>query len=249
MNGGLVSVSFRQLNVAEIISLANKAGLKTIEWGTDVHVPNHLSAAAVCEQMEEAGLYTASLGSYYRAGEGQDFAPVLETALALSAPSIRVWAGTLNSQDASPEYRRGLVRDLQAVCRCAGEKGLKIALEYHGNTLTNHVDSCLRLLEETGMDNLYSYWQPLESDFKPNMESLKALCGSGRLLNLHVYHWVEGVRRPLKEGGDRWSAYLKLARDHAANALLEFVQDDSPQRFLEDAKILTGQIAALESGV
>ena len=36
---GLVSVSFRSLEIDEIIKLTKEAGLDTIEWGSDVHAP------------------------------------------------------------------------------------------------------------------------------------------------------------------------------------------------------------------
>ena len=36
---GVVSVSFRQLSVDEVISYTKAAGLLAIEWGSDVHAP------------------------------------------------------------------------------------------------------------------------------------------------------------------------------------------------------------------
>ena len=36
---GLVSISFRKLSPEEVISAAAAAGLKAIEWGSDVHAP------------------------------------------------------------------------------------------------------------------------------------------------------------------------------------------------------------------
>ena len=36
---GLVSVSFRELGVDEIITAAKNAGLSCIEWCSDVHAP------------------------------------------------------------------------------------------------------------------------------------------------------------------------------------------------------------------
>ncbi len=36
---GLTSVTFRQLTVDQIITLARETGCTGIEWGSDVHVP------------------------------------------------------------------------------------------------------------------------------------------------------------------------------------------------------------------
>ena len=62
------------------------------------------------------------------------------------------------------------------------------------------------------------------------------------LANAHVYHWDAAgkTRLPLSEGAEAWRRYLTLirsaGRDHYA--LLEFVRDDSPNAFLEDARCL-----------
>ena len=37
---GLVSVTFRKLEPAEIVDLVKQAGLQGIEWGGDIHVPH-----------------------------------------------------------------------------------------------------------------------------------------------------------------------------------------------------------------
>ena len=61
------------------------------------------------------------------------------------------------------------------------------------------------------------------------------------LKHLHVFFWGTGsVSLSLAEGADHWKRYLRLAqlsgRDHFAG--LEFVRNESPEAFLEDAAIL-----------
>ena len=60
--GGLVSITFRQLQPREIITLVQKSGLKGIEWGGDVHVPhgNLHAAREVGHMTREAGLTVAA---------------------------------------------------------------------------------------------------------------------------------------------------------------------------------------------
>ena len=36
---GLVSISFRNLSVDEILAAVKQAGLSCVEWGSDVHAP------------------------------------------------------------------------------------------------------------------------------------------------------------------------------------------------------------------
>src|SRR5690554_2417803 len=118
LHGGLVSITFRQLSPREIVSLVKKSGLEGIEWGGDVHVPHgNLSVARdVAIMTEEEGLSVAAYGSYYRVGcEGQDDVPnfeeVLETALELKAPLIRVWAGNKGSHEADGNIWDKVIED------------------------------------------------------------------------------------------------------------------------------------------
>ncbi len=94
---GLVSVSFRALSPREITGACLEAQVRGIEWGGDVHVPpgDLENARAVGQMTRDAGLQVAAYGSYFRC-DGSDFEPVLETALAVGAPLIRVWAGTVD---------------------------------------------------------------------------------------------------------------------------------------------------------
>ena len=96
---GLLTVSFRQLAPQAIVDLVKEAQLACIEWGGDVHVPHGdiAAAEATAAMTVEAGLEVAAYGSYYRTGVSEDdglaFQSVLNSAIALGAPSIRVWAG------------------------------------------------------------------------------------------------------------------------------------------------------------
>src|SRR6185312_7605034 len=100
---GLVSITFRALTPAEVIALVRQAGLRGIEWGGDIHVPHGDAGRAreVRGLTQGAGLQVAAYGSYYKAGVSEDaglaFGRVLETAVTLGAPVIRVWAGGAGS--------------------------------------------------------------------------------------------------------------------------------------------------------
>ncbi len=101
LSPGLVSVTFRQLSVQDIVNLTARAGLDAIEWGGDVHVPHgDLNAARAARiATEHAGLRVAAYGSYYRAGHADTgpFEDVLASAVELGAPCIRIWAGRQGS--------------------------------------------------------------------------------------------------------------------------------------------------------
>ena len=250
---GLVSVTFRELAPGQIVDFVAKAGLSAVEWGGDVHVPpgDAKLAKEVRQMTIDSGLRVASYGSYYRSEGDEAFEPVLETALVLAAPTIRVWAGHKGSADAGPRDRQTVIADLCRIARLALSHKTTISLEYHGGTLTDTPDSVDRLLDELdGCDaeaarNIFLYWQPSRAHSpEQRLESLRRVLA--RLSNLHVFHWVEHERLPLAEGQVDWREYLALAnstgRGHAA--MLEFVRDDSPERFLQDAATLKDLIAS-----
>ena len=249
MKKGLVSITFRQLSVQEIVELVARTNLNGIEWGGDIHVPHgDLDAAREAARLTtEAGLTVASYGSYYHApeseGNGLSFDAVLETALALKAPSIRVWAGSKSSADADADYRAEVADALRHVAGRAAKHGLGTACEFHGGSLTDTADSAASLMAELQDAGVRQYWQP------PAGQSVEdCLTGLRTILpylgNLHVFHWHRGdnasTRLPLAEGEAAWRRYIDLAETKPGErwALLEFTANDDPDQFLKDAAAL-----------
>ena len=245
---GLVSVTFRALSPAEIVGLVRQAGLRGIEWGGDIHVPHgHLARAREVKAMtRQAGLSVAAYGSYYRAAkseaDGLRFERVLETAVELGAPLIRVWAGPAASADSSDALRAEVAADLRRIAGLAAAARVGISLEFHGGTLTDTGDSACRLLSDVNHPNLRTYWQPpLGVETNQNLHDLRRLLPW--LTHVHVYHWRSVTpieKRPLEEGADRWRQFLDLALTVPGDryALLEFVEGDAPENFLRDAATL-----------
>jgi hypothetical protein len=233
---GLVSVTFRQLTPAEIVSLVVDAGLEAIEWGGDVHVPvgDLRTAREVAARCADNGVAIEAYGSYYRA-EG-DFGPVLETALSLGAPRIRVWAGKHGSAE-EPD-RAAVVEDLRKVAALAAGEGVEIAVEYHANTLTDTLESALELF--AAVPAVKPYWQPpIGSTVEDALAAVPALDP----VAVHVFSWADdGTRLPLAAREPLWRPVL-AALPADRHALLEFVRDDSPSAFREDAATLRTWLA------
>jgi len=249
---GLVSITFRKLSPDEVIDLTCRAGLASIEWGGDIHCPHGDEGAArrVGEATRAAGLAVAAYGSYYRLGHSEQDGPafdlVLRSAAALGAPLIRVWAGTRGSAQADPSYRDWVAREARRIAEQAAGQGIRIALEFHGQTLTDTTESALALLESAAHPNLRCLWQPGNA-WSP-ADRLSSLRRIGPWLeHLHVFHWDDANRRlTLAQGASDWSGYLREAatlRPNAA-ALLEFVAGDSPEAFLQDAATLRSWLEA-----
>jgi hypothetical protein len=150
LHSGLVSITFRQLSPREIIRLVVQAGLEGIEWGGDIHIPHGdlVRAREVRRMAAEAGLRIAAYGSYFRVGheDSGPFKVVLETALELEAPLIRVWAGTQETDMADAAYFQRVVKDSRRIAELSAQAGIRIAYEFHANTLTDTNEAARKLL-------------------------------------------------------------------------------------------------------
>lgn len=249
MATGLTSVTFRRLKAEEIIRLASEAELDGIEWGSDVHVPegDTETAGRIGKKTREAGLRALSYGSYYRLCEREDpaeaFSPFLKSAAALGAPNIRIWAGSLPPDGAQDSYYDRAAGELRTICGMAAAEGIRVSAEYHRGTLTQNAGSAVRLIRLAGCENFGTYWQP-NPDITPERNRAEVLLVRPYLTNIHVFHWRGEERRPLSEGWEEWREYIRAADANPAKTsyILEFVRDDSPEAFLEDAKVLKGWV-------
>ncbi len=246
IKSGLVSVTFRKLSPEEIIDLVAQAGLDGIEWGGDIHVPhgNVKRAGEVRKMTADAGLTVAAYGSYYKVGHEEDSVPfeaVVASAVELGAPTIRVWAGAKGSEDADNRYRSLIVNESQRIADLAAREGITVSYEFHGNTLTDTNESAVKLLEEVANDNIRIYWQPPSKwEVEHCLEGLRAVLPW--LTNVHAYYWdkTTGEHLTLADGEDVWKRYLPViaALDGEHYVMLEFVKDNSPEVFVQDAATL-----------
>jgi 3-dehydroshikimate dehydratase len=252
---GLVSITFRQLTAEEIIETVAAAELAGIEWGSDIHCPagDESLARALARRTRDVGLEVAAYGSYYRAGsdEGEDFRYVLDSAVALETPTIRVWAGkSVSSAEATSDDRKRIAADLARITTLAGEQNITVATEFHANTLTDTLASTLQLFDEVADPAMQCYWQPpFKSTQLENLTAIDAI--ADRLANIHVFHWIDDGtdtidRRPLAEGAGDWQAYFEKFAAIPGDrwALLEFVAGDDPDAFAPDAASLRALLGA-----
>ena len=244
---GLCSVTLRAEPVEAVADLAATCGLTEIEWGGDVHVPPGDAAAArrAVAAGEAAGVRAASYGSYLLAGEvptADEVAAVLDTAVALGAPNVRVWTPF----GATAADRPTVVTALAQVAAAAEARGLTVGIEHHGGTVTDSVPAMAALLDEVAAPNLFGYWQPpyWGDGSTPATDAAAVAARGARLSHLHVYEWPGApTRLPLAAGAERWSAVLAAVADLPAPveprvAFLEFVAGDDPEALRRDATTL-----------
>ena len=236
-NIGLVSISFRKLTIEEIFKLCHENGLENIEWGSDVHCKPGDSEAIekIVSLSEKYGVKTCAYGSYYRVGAenagNADFNDIADTAEKIGAPIIRVWAFNKGSAEVSEDEYKAVVADMKRICGISKEKGIKISLECHNNTLTDDYKSALKLLADTDCENLTMYWQPNQfRSLEYNLESAAAL--AKYVTNVHTFNWEKSLRFPLSEAVDTWKKYVDIiseGKNYEHNYLLEFMPHDTPE--------------------
>ena len=242
---GIVSVTFRELSIDKIICLCRENGLSAIEVGGDVHLrPGDLrEAERISALCRDAGVSPVSYGSYYRCEENSGAEDVIYTAAALGASNIRIWAGSggsaAESGDASRANRANIAAAAKNFCRAAAERGLGVSFEWHQNTLTDTLDSALRLITEINEPNLSLYWQPNQSrDFETNLSELTIALP--HVSNVHVFAWRGNDKFPLCKQAAEWESYLSvLSSDGRERALLlEFVPNGKIEELIRDAAAL-----------
>lgn len=243
LKSGLVSITFRNKSVSEICKLAQKAKLSGIEWGGDIHVPPKGNKAIETVRItRDCGIEIPSYGSYFHLGSGMDeFMYSLEQACLLTAPVMRIWAGRKGSAQTLEEERKRLTEELMTVSQKAMQSGVRIALEYHPNTLTDDRESVKRLMTDT-QGEMWSplfYWQPRwDWDGEETLAALSDL--HARLSHAHVFSWTHTengiIRNPISEGEAILKRALSIKKD--GWALIEFVLNDSDEMLLRDAETL-----------
>lgn len=250
LHTGLVSITFRKYTPKEIINLVCNAKLESIEWGGDIHVPHgdNNIAKEVCKRTLGSGLLTCAYGSYYRIGSEDsnldNFKRVLETAINLKAPTIRVWAGEKPSHEVTNDYFQKIVEHSRLMAELAHAANISVSFEFHKHTLTDTNKSSYKLLNSINHNNIKTFWQPSQS-MSPieRMDGLKQI--EKWLTNIHVFNWDlddngHELRKTLAEGSDEWGNYIKYVskRKWDSFAMLEFVKGDCVKQFMKDAEIL-----------
>lgn len=240
MQKGMLSITFRKRTPEEVIELTKKSGLTAIEWGGDIHVPHGDVATAerVGKLTREAGLTVAAYGSYYTCMPDESFDDVLNSAVALGAKVIRVWAGKKNFIDCTEDERARLYAVLAEAVEKSEKHGITVATELHIHTLTDTTDGLIEML--ANVPGLKTYWQQSSYNLSADEECAVMEKLGTNIVNAHINYWVDGVQHPLSEISDRLEKYVPaLEKYTAASALMiEFVKDSDPDQFFQDAKTL-----------
>ena len=137
---GLVSISFRSLGYEEIIKLAVEAGLKSIEWGSDVHAPcgDKEKLIAIAKATKESGLHCCSYGTYFRLGVTpmEELPAYIAAAKVLGTDILRLWCGRKSGAKMTPEEKQFLLCQCREAAVIAQRHAVVLCMECHRDTFT-----------------------------------------------------------------------------------------------------------------
>ena len=237
---GLVSVSFRSLEIDEIIKLTKEAGLDTIEWGSDVHAPcdGFQKLNRIEKLQDDNGVYCSSYGTYLRLGinEVEELHHYIAAARILKTNILRIWCGRKNYEEMTEEERFHLIREAKKAAEIAERENVILCVECHNNSFTNCMEGALELMRQVNSQHFRMYWQPNQHRTVEDNCRYAELIAS-YTVNIYVFNW-EGVNRyPLEQGIDIWKKYLSYFNNDKT-LLLEFMPDNDPLSLKSEASSL-----------
>ncbi len=180
---GLCTLAFSELPFRDVLSLARDTGFDGVEpWGKPGHIPLTLSDDEVRQERQaaqEMGLEISHYGCYVRIGDDLEQEVVsqqqkeanmvraLEITRLLGTDICRIWAGNKDSELMNEADWEKMVRDGKTFCALAEKAELTLAIEMHGNSVTNKAAAAVDLLERVGSPALKLNYQILNRSEDP----------------------------------------------------------------------------------
>ncbi len=225
---GLVSVSFRKYSPEGIVKAARAAGLRCIEWGSDIHAPCRDTArlSEIVRLQQECGVTCSSYGTYFCLGRTplDELADYIRAAKMLGTDILRVWAGDKSGADVTDGERAEFFAECRRAAEIAKGHGVILCTECHRGTFTERPEDTLALMRAVNSPHFRTYWQPFQwLDEQGSLEVAKMIAPYTE--HVHVFNWQGAEKLPLADATDAWRAYLSVL-PAPRTLLLEFMPDD-----------------------
>ena len=238
---GLASVTFRNKNIEEIVSLCKKAGVNCIEWGADVHVITPEDAQKAKKLCDGADIAISSYGSYYRVGKGSEseWLTLCENAKIMGAESIRVWLGDKNSEDTNKTEYKILLDDLKSICDVAEKYGLLVCPECHDYTFNNSTQAFLKIQADADKKNFKTYFQSRYFRMEYDLDRIEKTYDF--IENVHVSYRDMKREQESTVKDEKYIDTLLLKfkeKQFKGAVILEFTENSDENAFFEDIKNL-----------
>ena len=238
---GLCSVTFRKKSVEQVVEIAQKAGIGSIEWGADVHVRTLEDARRVKALCDGAGIAISSYGSYVNSADYDEskWNETCRLAKEMGASSVRIWLGRKNSEETSEAEYRLLLENTKKMCIAAEGYGLVVCPECHDHTFNNNTDAFLKIREDINCQNFKTYFQSRYFRMEYDLDRIDRTYPY--IKDVHVsYRDLKREQYFRKKNPDYLDTLLKKLRAMNFNGtvMIEFVRYDSENQLLSDAEKL-----------
>jgi 3-dehydroshikimate dehydratase len=168
MNYSLCSISFRYELVSfnDLVQMASERGFDGIElWGIHAQslLRNHPQGISrMLDNMYSRGLRISMVSDYLdlcpASNKPQDVLEQWESRVQLArsfhTDKIRIFAGNQSSATASQRDWELCIRNLHKIAQLASDHGVYVVIETHPNTLTDTLESTLRLLNDVSHERV-----------------------------------------------------------------------------------------------
>lgn len=237
---GLVSISFRKYSPEEILKAMQKAGLKVIEWGSDVHAPctDTENLEKLVKMQESYDIKCCSYGTYFRLGVTpiEELEGYIKAAKILGTDILRLWCSDKGSAEFTEEEKKALFEEGRLAAAIAEKYGVKLCMECHNWTYTDTLATALELMEAVNSPKFKMYWQP--NQFKTDEENFEYAKKIAKYVEIiHTFNWKGKERFPLADGIELWKKYLGKLNINKP-LLLEFMPDDKIESLETEANAL-----------
>jgi len=162
MRSGLSADGLGDHRTGDILDLAERAGLESIEWSGDAQslTGDRRKAAELGSRTRDSGLVVGGYRTPYRVGIDEHDDALVDEALALGARRIRVRAGLIGAGEADEATWRLVVRSLRGLAARASDVGIGVGIGMYPDSLADCVETASRLVERVGEPTVRLYWSP-----------------------------------------------------------------------------------------
>lgn len=241
MRSGLSAEGLADHRTGDILALAERAGLDSIEWSgcAQALIGDRRKAAELGSRTRDAGIAVGGYRTRHRVGIDEDDDALVDEALALGARRIRVRSGVVGAGEADEATWRSIVRSLRGLAARASDVGIGVGIGMYPDSLADCVETASLLVERVGEPTVRLYWSPPR--FEPAGTALRGLYEVLPLV-CAVEAPIDGVA-PLGGRAGLWERALRLVGD--VDVLLRTDSPIAPAPIERDAAYLrTRQHAA-----
>ena len=250
MKTALCTIAFKDRPFDDVLDLAVRAGFDGVEpWGKPDHMPGAYDAREIrriARAIRERGLEVSQYGSYINpvsAGFEREMAEGLDTAMDLGTETIRVWAGSCGSDDATDADWETAISGFRRFADRAADRGVRLVLEMHVGYLCDTARGSLRLIEGVDRPNFLLNFQPMRTDDAPRVTAA-ARQVAPHVATVHAQNYTAPGRNARSLISRGYVDYRAVVRELSAAGFdgyleVEFVREDDPDgALMADAAFL-----------